>query len=113
MYQSKQISNPNYGVVVGAVVVVGAAVIQQSEVSVKKLGQLSVPHSRSPAQSISESQSPSKSPHGLELEQHDHVSSVDQLHPAKLGSESKNKFHNIMSLVSLSILVLYFLLSSL
>ena len=110
MYQSKQISNPNYGVVVGAVVVVGAAVIQQSEVSVKKLGQLSVPHSRSPAQSISESQSPSKSPHGFELEQHDHVSSVDQLHPAKLGSESKNKFDNTMSLVSLSILVMYFLL---
>ena len=73
----------------------------------KKLGQLSVPHSRFPAQSSSTSQSPSKSPHGFELEQHDHVSSVDQLHPAKLGSESKNKFDNIMSLVSRSILVMY------
>ena len=93
-YQSKQISKPNYGanVVVSAAVVVGAAVVQQSEVTVKKLGQLSVPHSRFPAQSSSPSQSPSKSPHGFELEQHDHVSSVDQLHPAKLGSRSKNYF---------------------
>jgi hypothetical protein len=87
----------NYGanVVVGAVVVVGAAVVQQSEVALKKLGQLSVPHSRFPAQSSSPSQSPSKSPHGFELEQHDHVSSVDQLHPAKLGSRSKNEFDNM------------------
>ena len=97
-------------VVVVAVVVVVVVVVQQSEVAVKKLGQLSVPHSRFPAQSSSTSQSPSKSPHGFELEQHDHVSSVDQLHPAKLGSESKNKFDNTMSLVSLSILVMYFLL---
>ena len=92
-----QISKPNYGanVVVGAVVVVGTAVVQQSEEAVKKLGQLSVPHSRFPAQSSSPSQSPSKSPHGFELEQHDHVSSVDQLHPAKLGSGSKNQFENV------------------
>ena len=63
----------------------------------KKLGQLSVPHSRFPAQSSSPSQSPSKSPHGFEEEQHDHVSSVDQLQPAKLGSGSSNKFHSGMS----------------
>ena len=96
MYQSKQISNPNYGVVVGAVVVVGAAVIQQSEVSVKKLGQLSVPHLRFPAQSSSPSQSPSKIPHGFELEQHDHVSSVDQLHPAKSAAESSRNQCNAL-----------------
>ena len=97
----------NYGanVVVGAVVVVGTAVVQQSEEAVKKLGQLSVPHSRFPAQSSSPSQSPSKSPHGFELEEHDHMSSVDPLHPAKLGSRSKNNFENV-SLLSLSILVI-------
>merc|ERR1712051_549322 len=89
----------------GANVVVGAAVVQQSEVAVKKLGQLSVPHSRFPAQSSSPSQSPSKSPHGFELEEHDHMSSVDPLHPAKLGSRSKNNFENV-SLLSLSILVI-------
>ena len=90
----------NYGanVVVGAVVVVGTAVVQQSEEAVKKLGQLSVPHSRFPAQSSSPSQSPSKSPHGFKLEQHDHLFSVVQLHPAKLGSGSKNNF-DYMSLI--------------
>ena len=75
-----------------AVIVVGAAVVQQSEVAVKKLGQLSVPHSRFAAQSLSTSQRVHNA-HGFELEQHDHVSSVDQLHPAKLGSRSKNMCH--------------------
>ena len=74
------------------------AVIQQSAVAEKKLGQLLDPHSRFPAHSSSASQSPSKSPHGFKLEQHDHLFSVVQLHPAKLGSGSKNNF-DYMSLL--------------
>ena len=51
--------------------------VQQSTVQPGNPTQFLLPHTRSPTQSKSLSQSPSSWPHGYELEQHDHMFSWD------------------------------------